>query len=111
MERCSSRSRRRRRDARRPGRPEPRVTTVPRAGDDQLLVRAAVGAPTPSQRQRRRGAGTQRGTAFRTFATAIAASVGSAWAFLIALLSCVVWAVAGPYCHYSDTWQLVINTG
>jgi len=31
--------------------------------------------------------------------------------FLSAALLVVVWAVAGPYFHYSDTWQLVINTG
>jgi low affinity Fe/Cu permease len=37
--------------------------------------------------------------------------VGSSWAFAIALLVVVVWAVTGPLFHYSDTWQLVINTG
>lgn len=41
----------------------------------------------------------------------------SAWAtgrpltFAIAAMVVVVWAVTGPYFHYSDTWQLVINTG
>ncbi len=30
--------------------------------------------------------------------------------FLIATFSCIVWAVSGPFFHYSDTWQLVINT-
>src|ERR1051325_12248449 len=52
-----------------------------------------------------------RGDGFRRFATAIAASVGSASAFLLALLACAVWALSGPYYRYSDTWQLVINTG
>lgn len=37
--------------------------------------------------------------------------VGSAGAFLASLIITVVWAAAGPYYHYSDTWQLVINTG
>ena len=32
-------------------------------------------------------------------------------AFLVALLVCLVWGLTGPYYHYSDTWQLVINTG
>ena len=32
-------------------------------------------------------------------------------AFLIALLTIVVWALTGPYFNYSDTWQLFINTG
>ena len=37
--------------------------------------------------------------------------VGSVWAFLLAGLVLVVWAVSGPMYHFSDTWQLVINTG
>jgi low affinity Fe/Cu permease len=36
--------------------------------------------------------------------------VGSAWAFFLALGTVIVWGVLGPYYHYSDTWQLVINT-
>ena len=37
--------------------------------------------------------------------------LGSAWAFVGALLIIVVWAITGPAFHFSDTWQLVINTG
>jgi low affinity Fe/Cu permease len=36
---------------------------------------------------------------------------GSSPAFALAVLAIVVWGVTGPYFHYSDTWQLVINTG
>jgi low affinity Fe/Cu permease len=36
---------------------------------------------------------------------------GSSWAFLIALGAIVVWAATGPLFDFSDTWQLVINTG
>jgi low affinity Fe/Cu permease len=36
---------------------------------------------------------------------------GSSWAFALAALTVLVWAVTGPIFHYSDTWQLVINTG
>ena len=36
---------------------------------------------------------------------------GSSWAFALAVLTVIVWAITGPYYHYSDTWQLVINTG
>src|SRR6476659_10695235 len=36
---------------------------------------------------------------------------GSSTAFVLAVLSIVVWLVTGPYCEYSDPWQLVINTG
>lgn len=49
--------------------------------------------------------------AFRKFAQATATVVGSSWTFLLAILVIVVWGVTGPYFHYSDTWQLVINTG
>jgi low affinity Fe/Cu permease len=37
--------------------------------------------------------------------------MGHYWAFIIATLACVVWAVSGPFFGFSDTWQLVINTG
>lgn len=37
--------------------------------------------------------------------------VGSAYAFLLALTVVVVWAITGPMFGFSDTWQLVINTG
>src|SRR5687768_7354651 len=48
---------------------------------------------------------------FRSFAQAISHAVGSPWAFIIAVSIVVVWAATGPLFGYSDTWQLVINTG
>jgi low affinity Fe/Cu permease len=36
---------------------------------------------------------------------------GSSWAFAVAVLVVLVWLLTGPLFHYSDTWQLVINTG
>src|SRR5437660_3597215 len=48
---------------------------------------------------------------FRHFAQRISQLVGSSWAFILAVLIIVVWAVTGPVFHFSDTWQLVINTG
>lgn len=48
---------------------------------------------------------------FRRLAEHTAHSVGSPAAFLLALLTIVVWGVTGPYFRYSDTWQLFINTG
>ncbi|HEX6740321.1 MAG TPA: low affinity iron permease family protein [Sphingomicrobium sp.] len=36
--------------------------------------------------------------------------MGHPASFLIATLTCVIWAVSGPLFNYSDTWQLVINT-
>src|SRR6202008_2167914 len=38
-------------------------------------------------------------------------ATGTSTAFIMALLVIVVWAITGPIFHYSDTWQLVINTG
>ena len=47
---------------------------------------------------------------FRQFAHKTSQVVGSSWAFIIAVLLIVVWAATGPIFHFSDTWQLVINT-
>ena len=41
----------------------------------------------------------------------ITEQVGSSWAFAVALGVIVVWGITGPIFKYSDTWQLVINTG
>ena len=49
--------------------------------------------------------------AFRDFARRAADVMGSHWSFIISLALCVVWAAAGPFFGYSDSWQLVINTG
>ena len=38
-------------------------------------------------------------------------ATGTSFAFIIAVLVVVVWLISGPFFHYSDTWQLVINTG
>ena len=48
---------------------------------------------------------------FRKFAENTANAVGSYWAFLLAALTVIIWAVSGPLFGFSDTWQLVINTG
>src|SRR5262245_40974362 len=47
---------------------------------------------------------------FRRFAHAAAEKVGTPGMFLLALMSVLIWGVTGPLFHYSDTWQLVINT-
>ncbi|MBC9030798.1 low affinity iron permease family protein [Sphingomonas sp. JC676] len=48
---------------------------------------------------------------FTSIATRSATAMGQPSAFLIATGCCVIWAITGPIFHYSDTWQLVINTG
>jgi low affinity Fe/Cu permease len=49
--------------------------------------------------------------AFDTFASAVTRWAGSPVAFALAVLSVVVWGATGPLFHYSENWQLVINTG
>jgi low affinity Fe/Cu permease len=49
--------------------------------------------------------------AFRAFAARTSTLVGSGTSFIAALAIVVIWGALGPYYHYSDTWQLVINTG
>src|SRR6266568_3590613 len=48
--------------------------------------------------------------AFRIFARHSSIALGSAWAFAGAVLVILVWVLTGPMFHFSDTWQLVINT-
>jgi low affinity Fe/Cu permease len=49
--------------------------------------------------------------AFRIFARRSSRILGSPWAFAAAILIIAVWAATGPIFHFSDTWQLIINTG
>jgi len=49
--------------------------------------------------------------AFRVFARQSSIILGSAWAFTAAIFIIVIWALTGPTFHFSDTWQLIINTG
>jgi len=48
--------------------------------------------------------------AFRVFARRCSVALGSAWAFAGAVLVILVWILTGPTFHFSDTWQLIINT-
>jgi low affinity Fe/Cu permease len=89
-----------------------------------------VPEPTTAGAERARGAGIETGVprttrpvprrspqgprpagAFARFARRISIAVGRPWAFAVALGVVLVWAVTGPLFHFSDTWQLVINTG
>lgn len=55
--------------------------------------------------------GTNVSDRFAHFANTASGVLGSRWAFLFAGLLIAIWAVTGPLFRYSDTWQLVINTG
>jgi low affinity Fe/Cu permease len=48
---------------------------------------------------------------FRKFAFKVSKLVGSPWIFVSALTVIALWAIAGPLFHFSDTWQLAVNTG
>lgn len=48
---------------------------------------------------------------FNSFSNAVTRATGKPVAFIVATLIIIVWAVTGPIFHFSDTWQLVINTG
>src|SRR6266705_2614694 len=48
--------------------------------------------------------------AFRVFARRSSIALGSAWAFAGAVLVILVWLLTGPTFHFSNTWQLIINT-
>jgi low affinity Fe/Cu permease len=48
---------------------------------------------------------------FERFSHRVTRATGKPWAFMVALLVVVVWALTGPLFGFGDTWQLVINTG
>ena len=47
---------------------------------------------------------------FRRLSRKVACAVGAPWAFVAAAVGVLIWLLSGPMFHYSDTWQLVINT-
>ena len=52
-----------------------------------------------------------RETWFSRFASKTAQLVGHPYMFLLAVVVLIFWAISGPLFHFSDTWQLIINTG
>jgi len=72
---------------------------------------SSLGAATAIAQKKEKPAGFGIRYIFQKFAQGSSAAVGSPWAFFLAALVIISWAVTGPIFHYSDTWQLVINTG
>jgi len=70
----------------------------------------SLGTATANVTTRPEGEPTIKGM-FQKFAQKTSAAVGTPWSFLLAVAVIIAWAVTGPLFHYSDTWQLVINTG
>jgi low affinity Fe/Cu permease len=82
---------------------EERMTAKPAASLTADIEQdiCADNAPAPASGQ----------SAFGRFAASSSQYLGSRWAFVIAIAVIVVWGLTGPLFHYSDTWQLIINTG
>lgn len=55
--------------------------------------------------------GDNKPSLFERFSNKVTQLTGSSMSFIIAVLIVLVWAATGPIFHYSETWQLVINTG
>lgn len=53
----------------------------------------------------------RKNDAFTRFSSNTGALLGRPWTFIVALLLVAVWGISGPIFGFSDTWQLVINTG
>ena len=70
----------------------------------------ATGAKERKKNEQQRDIFCVVSDAFRCFAQHSSTLLGSAWAFCGAVLVIVVWLVTGPTFHFSDTWQLIINT-
>ena len=77
---------------------------MPRTPDEKN----SSAAPTGARASKKPGAFSKL---FAEVAKVASREVGRAWVFALALGTVVVWAVSGPVFGFSDTWQLVINTG
>ena len=71
----------------------------------RVLVVRHSGEPTPKPEA------IKKQDNFHRLSVKIANKLGNAWAFFIALFIIVIWAITGPIFNFSDTWQLIINTG
>ena len=67
--------------------------------------------PKPPQASPERSFRQRINEALEAMAHQVTVWAGGNWAFAIAVAIIVVWALLGPVFHYSDTWQLVVNTG
>ena len=60
---------------------------------------------------RKKGTKTNIGLMLERFSLKATKATGTSGAFIIALAVLIIWGISGPLFHFSDTWQLVINTG
>lgn len=54
---------------------------------------------------------TKLGRLLEKFSYQATKATGTSLAFILAVLVILIWLISGPFFHFSDTWQLVINTG
>jgi low affinity Fe/Cu permease len=80
------------------------VTTLAHAGKGVSGINSAGAAQNTAESPKKWN------DRFRRFSGATSAAMGRPWAFLTAIALIVAWGLSGPLFHFSDTWQLVINT-
>jgi low affinity Fe/Cu permease len=89
--------------------------TLRRLGRRANVVAAAMKRETMplnnSEKPQERDVFCRAQDSFRHFARKSSEVLGSPWAFISAIFIIVVWGLTGPAFHFSDTWQLIINTG
>ena len=78
---------------------------------DQNIITIETQKEKLKQQEEPRGFLCKVSNAFRIAARHSSRLLGSAWTFASAVLIIVMWGLTGPIFHYSDTWQLIINTG
>src|SRR5687767_5603589 len=88
---------------------EPKTDATSDAKTDGGPGDSSLGQATHLFRGRQRNGGIRE--LFHQFSHRVSLAVGSPYAFIIAVLVVVAWAASGSMFGYSDTWQLVINTG
>jgi low affinity Fe/Cu permease len=66
---------------------------------------------TPDPAETNPAATVTRSDRFGRFAARCSHYLGSRWAFVSAIGIILAWGITGPFFHFSDTWQLIINTG
>ncbi|WP_326493125.1 low affinity iron permease family protein [Novosphingobium sp. SL115] len=78
---------------------------------EPTLTGAAFGAEVNVEALATEGSSAQMDKLFTAIANRVSAASGKAGTFIIALTIIIAWGISGPVFKWSDTWQLVINTG
>src|ERR1700712_2372487 len=85
------------------------MTAIPHSNATDSAITDHSEAPKTKQEKRQERSALTRW--FRTFANCAGHVVGNKGAFISALAIVIAWGATGPIFHFSDTWQLIINTG